>query len=120
MLDGDQPVIFGDGKQTRDFTFVDNVVRACILASEAGPRAVGEVVNVGCGDRISLLDLIDALNAELGSELTPEFAAPRTGDVRDSQASVTKASELIGYRPTVSLNDGLRATIDWFRDARAV
>jgi UDP-glucose 4-epimerase len=120
MLDGDQPVIFGDGKQTRDFTFVDNVVRACILASGAGPRAVGEVVNIGCGDRISLLDLVDALNAELGIELTPEFAPPRTGDVRDSQASVTKASELIGYRPTVSLNDGLRATIDWFRDARAV
>lgn len=114
MLGGERPVIFGDGTQSRDFTHIDNVTRACRLAGEAGDDVVGEAINVGCGARTSLLELIDVLNGILGTELEPEFTDPRPGDVRDTEAAIEKAGSLLGYRPEVDLRTGLASTVDWF------
>jgi nucleoside-diphosphate-sugar epimerase len=114
MLSGERPVVFGDGRQSRDFTHIENVVRACRLAADAGPDAVGEVVNVGCGQRTSLLELIDMLNGILRTELEPEFTDPRPGDVRETEAAIGRAEALLGYRPWVDLRTGLASTVDWF------
>jgi UDP-N-acetylglucosamine/UDP-N-acetyl-alpha-D-glucosaminouronate 4-epimerase len=114
MLGGERPVIFGDGKQSRDFTYIDNVVRACLQAGEAGPEAVGESINVGCGERTSLLELIDLLNEILGTVIEPAFTDPRPGDVRDTEAGIDRAQALLGYRPEIDLRTGLASTIDWF------
>ena len=116
MLAGEQPVIYGDGGQTRDFTYVTNAVEACLLAASAGREAVGEAMNVGCGGRISLLALVDVLNELLGSRLEPLFAAARPGDVRHSEADISKAARLIGYRPLVGLREGLEATVGWLSE----
>lgn len=116
MLAGERPVIFGDGTQSRDFTHIDNIVRACGLAADAGPRAVGEAINVATGSRISLLDLVAALNEVLGSDLEPASGEPRPGDVRHSEAAIDKAAELIGYRPEVGVRDGLARTVTWFTE----
>jgi UDP-glucose 4-epimerase len=118
LLDGRPPVVFGDGSQTRDFTYVENVVDACLLAASAGPDAVGEAMNIGCGGRISLLDLARELNSVIGSEMDPVFEPPRAGDVRDSQASISKAEKLIRYRPFVPLREGLLRTVDRLRERR--
>ena len=106
MRRGERPVIFGDGKQSRDFTYVENAVRANLLAAEA-PRASGEVINVACGARVTLLELVEQLNHLLGTYLDPIFAPPRPGDVRHSQADLTRAAALLGYQPTVDLQEGL-------------
>jgi nucleoside-diphosphate-sugar epimerase len=116
MRAGQRPEIFGDGRQSRDFTYVDNLVEALMLGADAGPEATGEVVNVGCGGRTSLLELVAALNELLGTELDPVFADRRSGDVRDSEASVEKAGRLIGYRPIVDVHEGLRRTVGWLSD----
>jgi UDP-glucose 4-epimerase len=114
MLAGMPAEVTGDGRQTRDFTFVANAVEACRLAAAAGPEAVGEAMNVGCGDRISVLDLADLVSDLLGGAVAPVFTAARPGDVRDSQAAIAKAGRLIGYRPLVPVRDGLAATVRWF------
>jgi nucleoside-diphosphate-sugar epimerase len=119
MLAGLPAEVTGDGQQTRDFTFVANAVEACRRAAAAGPEAVGETMNIGCGDRISVLDLVDLINDLLGRAIAPVFTAPRPGDIRDSKAAVAKARDLIGYRPLVTVRDGLAATIDWFASAGA-
>ena len=119
LLDGEPPIVFGDGHQSRDFTHVANVVRACTLAAQAGPGAVGEAINVGCGVRTSVLDLIGTIAGIVGAEVEPMFAPPRPGDVRDSEASLEKAERLLGYRPAVSVRDGLADAVAWFRDRRA-
>jgi UDP-glucose 4-epimerase len=119
MLAGVPAEVTGDGRQTRDFTFVANAVEACRLASVAGPEAVGEAMNIGCGDRISLLELISLLNDLLGGDIEPVFTAPRPGDVRDSKASVAKAADLLGYRPLIPVREGLAATIRWFASSAA-
>jgi UDP-N-acetylglucosamine/UDP-N-acetyl-alpha-D-glucosaminouronate 4-epimerase len=116
MLAGRRPVIFGDGRQSRDFTFVESAVRACSLAATAGPQAVGEAVNVAGGSRTSLLDLVSLLNGIIGTSIEPEHADPRPGDVRHSEASIEKAGELLGYRPAIDVAAGLRATVDWFAE----
>jgi UDP-N-acetylglucosamine/UDP-N-acetyl-alpha-D-glucosaminouronate 4-epimerase len=116
MLAGRPAQVTGDGHQTRDFTFVDNAVQACRLAAGAGPEAVGEAMNVGCGDRISVLDLVELVNDLLERPLAPEFVPARPGDVRDSQAAVARAERLIGYRPLVPVRDGIAATVRWFAD----
>jgi UDP-N-acetylglucosamine/UDP-N-acetyl-alpha-D-glucosaminouronate 4-epimerase len=113
MMAGERPMIFGDGRQSRDFTFVGNVVRACIDAAGA-ERASGEVMNVGFGGRTSLLELVAMLNNILDTELEPEFGPSRPGDVRHSEASIDRARELIDYRPAVGLEEGLRETVTWF------
>jgi UDP-glucose 4-epimerase len=119
MLAGERPVIFGDGDQSRDFTYIENAVGACMLAAKAGPAAAGEVMNVACGARTSLRELVAMLNSTLGTELEPEFGQPRAGDVRHSEASIDRAAELLGYLPSVDVPDGLQTTVQWFAGALA-
>jgi nucleoside-diphosphate-sugar epimerase len=117
MLAGQPAEITGDGSQTRDFTFVANAVHACRLAADAGPEAVGEAINVGCGDRVSVLDLVELINDLLPERVDPLFVAARPGDVRDSQASIAKAGRLLGYRPLADARQGVATTVRWFREA---
>jgi UDP-glucose 4-epimerase len=113
MLAGDPPVVLGDGRQSRDFTFVANAVDACILAAAAKPAPSGEIVNIGSGERVSILELIGLINSHLGTQIEPVFQSPRPGDVRHSLAAIDKARRLIGYRPLVSIREGLAETIAW-------
>jgi UDP-N-acetylglucosamine/UDP-N-acetyl-alpha-D-glucosaminouronate 4-epimerase len=114
LLGGRQPVIYGDGEQTRDFTYVSNVVDGVLRACEA-PEASGEVINVATGGRISLNELLRTMNRIVGTKTEAIYQEPRAGDVRDSQADITKARQLLGYRPLVALEEGLRHTIEWCR-----
>jgi nucleoside-diphosphate-sugar epimerase len=116
MLAGRPAEVTGDGRQTRDFTYVANAVHACRLAATAGPDAVGETMNVGCGDRISVLDLVELVNDLLGERVEPVFTPARPGDVRDSQASIEAAERLLGYRPLVGVREGVATTVRWFAD----
>jgi UDP-glucose 4-epimerase len=113
LLAGDRPIVFGDGTQSRDFTFVENAVDACVLAAGAGPDAVGQAMNVGCGERTSLLELLEAIRALVGRDLEPYFGPPRPGDVMHSEAAISKAKRLIGYRPLVGVREGLAETLRW-------
>jgi nucleoside-diphosphate-sugar epimerase len=117
LVERRQPTIYGDGEQTRDFTYVRNVVDGTLLACTA-PRAAGRVINVSCGGRISLNALYRIMRAQTRGDLEPRFAEPRVGDVRDSQADITQARELLGYVPLVSLEEGLRLTMVWFETQR--
>ena len=116
LLDNRAPTIFGDGEQTRDFTYVANVVAGVLLACDS-PRASGEIINVATGGRISLNVLFETMRRLIGADVRPEYAEVRTGDVRDSQADIAKATTLLGYQPHVSFEDGLRLTVDWYRTA---
>ncbi len=107
---GKQPVIFGDGGQTRDFTFVDNVVDATTLAVTA-PSVEGEVFNVACGEQIPLLLVLQEIADILGADPQPVFEPARAGDIRDSQADITRAREALGYEPRISLRTGLERTV---------
>jgi nucleoside-diphosphate-sugar epimerase len=115
LLANEAPTIYGDGEQTRDFTYIDNVVSANLLAAET-PNANGIVANVGVGDRISLNQLLAELQKILGTNLTPKYAEMRAGDVRDSQADILLTEKLIGYKPLVGLAEGLRKTVEWYRE----
>lgn len=108
---GEQPVVYGDGKQTRDFTHVDNAVYANLLAAACPGKLSGEVVNIGCGARDSLLGLLALMSEALAKPNQPKFAPERAGDVRASQASIEAARALIGYRVIVPFADGLRRTL---------
>lgn len=129
MLAGERPIVYGDGRQSRDFTFVDNAVAANLLAGgvDSGAdgdsryrfRAGGTVMNIGVGERYTLLELIDTLNDILGTDLQPEFHAPRMGDVMHSLAAIDRARELIGYEPAVGLREGLERTVSWYRERAA-
>jgi nucleoside-diphosphate-sugar epimerase len=114
LLAGRPPTIYGDGEQTRDFTYIANVVDGVLRACEA-PKANGEVINVATASRISLNELVRVMNAIVGSTVKPIYKEPRAGDVRDSQADISKAERLLGYKPTVSLEEGLKLTLEWFR-----
>jgi nucleoside-diphosphate-sugar epimerase len=116
-VEGRQPTVHGDGRQTRDFTFVEDVARA-VIACSTTPGVSGEVMNLAPGGRVSLLDLLDALGAIVEHPVVPVFAPPREGDVRDSQADPAKAIRLIGFRPTVDLREGLERTLNWYRSRR--
>jgi nucleoside-diphosphate-sugar epimerase len=119
LLEGRQPTIYGDGGQTRDFTYVANVVDGVLRACEA-LKAAGEVINVACGTRISLNDLLRAMNRIVGTNIEPIYTAERAGDVRDSQADIAKAKTLLGYEPKILLDEGLKHTLAWCRgDAAA-
>ena len=100
------PGIYGDGEQSRDFTYVENVVMANILACEA-PRAAGEAINIGCGERVTLNQLLGDLREILQSKVEPIYADPRPGDVRHSLADISRARELLGYEPQYNLREGL-------------
>jgi UDP-glucose 4-epimerase len=114
LTSGDQPVIYGDGEQTRDFTYVANVVDGVLRAVDA-PLASGEVINVATGGRISLNELLRVLQRLTGNHARARYEAGRAGDVRDSQADISKAERLLGYRPSVDLEEGLKRTLAWFR-----
>ena len=113
----ERPVVFGDGEQTRDFCFVDNAVHANLLAASTSRKLAGEVVNVACGERTSLNQLLATLGELAGVHLDPDHRPSRPGDVRDSLADVTAARVLLGYEPRVLLREGLKRTLDAFRRA---
>ena len=117
LSEGRQPTIYGDGEQTRDFTYVANVVDGVLRACEA-PKAAGEVINVACGTRISLNQLLDTMNRIVGTSLTAIYKDARPGDVKDSQADISKAKAILGYTPSVDLEEGLRHTLAWCRSER--
>ena len=114
MIAGRRPKIFGDGEQSRDFVFVDDVVNATLSACEA-LRAGGEIFNVGCGSSISINQLVKELNSILGSAIEPEFEAQRPGDLHSSLADISNAEKYLGYTPTVGFGKGLKQTVDWVR-----
>ncbi len=112
ILRGEAPTVFGDGEQSRDFTYVANVVEANLLACTAG-GAAGGVFNVACADRITVNVLIAKINEILGKSIAPVYAAPRPGDIRHSFADISAAERELGYRPVVGFEEGLRRTIAW-------
>lgn len=114
MLRGDRPVIFGDGEQSRDFTFVSNVVAANLQACRS-PKAVGNVYNVACGTRITLKEVVRVLNRILGTNLDPVFEPPRAGDIKNSMADIQRAADDLGYSPQTGFENGLIKTVDWYR-----
>ena len=118
LLENRPPTIYGDGEQTRDFTYVANVIDGVLRACEA-PAASGEVINVATGGRISLNTLFAEMRKLIGSDVEPKYAETRAGDVRDSQADISKAQRILGYQPTVSFEDGLEKTVEWYRTADA-
>ncbi len=117
MVEGKPVKIEGDGLQSRDFTYVANAVQACIKAADA-PAAVGNVYNVGTGGSTTVLDLVKHLNQILGLSVQPVHVAPRPGDVRHSQADITRARRELGYEPDVSFVEGLRRTLEWYRSQK--
>jgi len=115
MLSGRRPVVFGDGRQSRDFIFVSNVVQANLLAADA-PNAAGRLLNIASGRGTDLLTLLEVLNRLLGTNVAPEHQPPRPGDVRESQADITLARALLGYEPQIDFEEGLRRSIDYYRE----
>lgn len=111
---GKAPVIHGDGGQTRDFTYVQNVVDANLACCDAPEEAAGGVFNAACGDRISVNDLASTIAKLMGSSVKPVHAEPRAGDVRDSQADSRRAREMLGWTPKVGFEEGIRRTVEWF------
>jgi nucleoside-diphosphate-sugar epimerase len=114
FLEDTQPLVFGDGEQTRDFTYVENAVQANLLACEA-PNASGKVFNVGVGERISLNEVLRELGKITGKRLEAKYEPPRDGDIRDSQADISQARECLAYDPQVSFEEGLARTFGWYR-----
>jgi len=118
FLEGAEPVVYGDGEQTRDFTYIDNVVQANLAACES-PAANGKVINVGTGARISLNETLQLLGEISGKTVTAKHDPQREGDIHDSQADITLARELLSYEPTVDFAEGLRRTYAWYEEAAA-
>ena len=114
LRDGGRPTVYGDGEQTRDFTYVANVVQANLRACTAPEEALGEAYNVACEERISLNELLRLLGGILGCVPDPDYREPRPGDVKHSLADIGRARERLGYRPDVELRDGLRRTVEAF------
>lgn len=112
MLDGRRPPIYGDGQQSRDFTYVANVVQANLDAATS--QVSGTVLNIACGERTTVNALVDQLNEIIGTKLEPRYTDPRPGDVKHSLADITRGNELIGYSPTVNFDVGLNRTVEWF------
>lgn len=115
MLHGSSPVIYGDGEQTRDFVFVRNVVEANLLAAQAD-KAVGQVVNIAGGERITINELVAAIGRILGESISAEYAPERPGDIKHSYACIDKAGEKLHYKPEITFQEGLRQTINWYRE----
>jgi len=118
LLSGERPVIYGDGEQSRDFTYIDNVVEANLRAAET-EKGIGQIINIANGERITLNQLLDELKSlTVKSEITADYQAARSGDVRHSLADITRARELLGFEPRVGLREGLQLTIDWWKQSR--
>jgi len=115
MLRSEQPTIYGDGEQSRDFSYVTNVVQANLLAATA-PGVGGQVFNIACGRRYNLLELVDTINRILGTDITPVHTAPRVGDVRHSLADIARAREMLGYQGEVEFEEGLRRLSAWYKE----
>ncbi len=116
MLEGQRPTIFGDGEQTRDFTYIGNVIKGNLLAATApAERIAGQVFNMATGAQISLNGLVEMLQEITGQNIAPVHAPPRTGDIKHSRADIEKARRLLGYEPEVSFLEGLRQTVEWYR-----
>jgi len=113
MLNGEQPVIYGDGEQSRDFTYIDNAIQANILAAESD--VTGEAFNVGTGGRVTVNELVETLNDLLGTDIDPVHDDPRPGDVRHSHADISKAESLLGYDPSIGFEEGIERTIEFYR-----
>lgn len=113
---GESPVILGDGTTSRDFTYVDNNVDANLRACVAGSECAGEVINIACGYEISLNQLVEKINAEIGTDAKPEYKHERAGDVKHSLADISKAERLLGYKPLVSFDEGLKKTIEFYKN----
>jgi nucleoside-diphosphate-sugar epimerase len=118
LCEGRQPTILGDGGQTRDFTYVANVVDGVLRAALA-PGVSGEVINVATSGRVSLNELFTTVRTLVNASVEPKYGPPRAGDVRDSQADITKAKRLLGYTPSVSFEDGLAHTVEWYRSTQS-
>ena len=116
LLNGETPVIYGDGKQSRDFTYIDNVIEANLKACSAPHEVAGEVFNIAYGDREYLLDLYHVLTEVLGIDVEPIFAPERLGDIKHSHADINKAKLMLGYDPDWSFERGIKAAIDWYRE----
>jgi nucleoside-diphosphate-sugar epimerase len=117
FLDETEPLIYGDGEQSRDFTFVENAVQANLLACEA-PNVSGRTFNVGTGGRYTLNETLALLGKISGKPLNAKYDPPREGDIRDSQADITQAREFLGYDPQVPFEEGLTRTFDWYRSTQ--
>jgi nucleoside-diphosphate-sugar epimerase len=118
LLSGEQPVIYGDGEQSRDFTYIANVVDANLKAAET-TKGIGTVINVANGERITLNELLKEVQELTGQTgVAVDYRAPRAGDVLHSLADITRARELLGFKPRVDLREGLRLTIDWWKQSR--
>jgi UDP-glucose 4-epimerase len=114
MLRGEAPIIYGDGLQSRDFTYVADIVQANILVATV-PQAAGQIFNIACGQRYTLIDLVDALNGILDTDIRPSHSDPRPGDVRHSQADIGAAQTYLNYEPEVGFREGLERTVAWYR-----
>jgi UDP-glucose 4-epimerase len=117
MSEGRRPTVQGDGLQSRDFTYVGNAVQALMKAAEV-PEVSGNVYNVGTGRTVTVLDLVAALNRILGTNLAPVFTPMRVGDVRFSKADIRRTREDLGYNPTVTFEEGLEKTVEWYLEAK--
>ena len=115
ILKNESPTIYGDGEQSRDFTYIDNVVEANLLAARA-EKTHGQVINIACGRAVTINEIIDMVNHSLGKNVKPIYADQRPGDVKHSLADITTAHRLIGYKPMVSFEQGLQKAIDWYCD----
>ena len=118
MLAGRRPTIFGNGQQSRDFTYIDNIVHGNLLAADA-KDAVGRTINVACGESFDLLQLVAGINKALGTNIEPVFEPARVGDVRESLADITLARKLLKYEPTVGFEAGLKKTVEYYRGLKA-
>jgi UDP-glucose 4-epimerase len=118
FLDSTPPVVFGDGEQTRDFTYVDNAVQANVLACEA-PSASGRTFNIGTGHAVSLNQVLRMLQTASGKTLETKYEPLRDGDIRDSLADIRLAKEFLGYEPTVLFEEGLERTYSWYQSHHA-
>ncbi|MEW6198398.1 MAG: SDR family oxidoreductase [Planctomycetota bacterium] len=114
MLRGQRPIVYGDGEQSRDFCFIENVVAANLLAAEV-PRVRGEVVNIACGQRTTLNEIVRDINRLLGTDIAPEYQPPRAGDVRHSLADISEAQRVLGYEPRVMFAEGLERSLAWYK-----
>ncbi len=115
ILKDEPPTVFGDGLQSRDFTYIDNVVEANLLAARAEHTA-GEVLNIACGQAVTVNETIDVINELLGKNIKPLYDAPRPGDVKHSLADITAAKKTIAYKPTIPFKQGLKLAINWYRE----
>lgn len=114
LLKGESPVIHGDGRQSRDFTYIDNVVQANFRAMKSGSESSGKVFNIACGKRVELLELYNLLCRMLGSDIAPTYSASREGDIRHSTADISKAKAVLGYDPEYDFETGLSQAIKWY------